>query len=240
MQTLVVGLGNPGANYANNRHNVGFMAVDRMWDEWRGAPWRKKFQGEVAEASVGGARTLFLKPATYMNESGRSVAEALRFYKLGLDALVIVHDEIDLAPAKFRMKTGGGTGGHNGLKSISAHLGDGYRRLRIGVGHPGRKELVPGYVLRDFAKADGDWLEPLLDAFATEAPALVEGKDAAFASRVHERLGGAGVKRAQPRAAPGRPASAAPATEHGPAADVPASLRGPSGPFAALANFLRK
>jgi PTH1 family peptidyl-tRNA hydrolase len=231
MMKLIVGLGNPGETYAGNRHNVGFMAVDRIHDRWRGGPWRQKFQGDVSEATVDGVRVMFLKPYTYMNESGRAVAEAARFYKVKLDDIVVVHDEIDLAPGRFRMKTGGGTGGHNGLKSISAHLKDGYRRLRIGVGHPGRKEAVPGYVLHDFSRADRDWLEPLLDAIAAEAPLLVAGDDAAFASKVHLRLpnGSRGTAGDVPaRAEPPRQDPPAPASER----------RG--SPFSALAQLLRK
>lgn len=230
MMKLMVGLGNPGPTYAMNRHNVGFMAADRIHSRWNGGPWRRKFQGEVAEATVDGARVMFLKPLTYMNESGRSVAEAMRFYKIDLADILVAHDEIDLAPGKFRMKTGGGTGGHNGLRSVSAHLKDGYRRLRIGVGHPGRKELVPSYVLHDFAKADFDWLDPLLDAFAAEAPLLTTGSDAEFASRVHVRLAGQTSRVAGSSAAAGPP----PRT----ARDEPP--KSGAGPFAALASLLRK
>lgn len=235
MMKLLVGLGNPGETYAGNRHNVGFMAVDRIHDRWRGGPWRFKFQGEVSEATIDGVRVMFLKPNTYMNESGRAVAEAARFYKVKLDDIVVAHDEIDLFPGKFRMKTGGGTGGHNGLKSISAHMKDGFRRLRIGVGHPGRKELVPGYVLHDFSRADRDWLEPLLDTFAAEAPLLVRGEDATFAFKVHSKLGV--DHREQAQATPPRPVAATlppirPATPAAPD-------RKPS-PFSALASLLRK
>jgi PTH1 family peptidyl-tRNA hydrolase len=229
MMKLLVGLGNPGDGYAMNRHNVGFMAVDRIHDRWNGGPWRRKFQGEVAEATVGGARVMFLKPMTFMNESGRAVAEAARFYKVDLGDIVVAHDEIDLPPGKFRMKTGGGTGGHNGLKSICAHMRDGYRRLRIGVGHPGRKEMVPSYVLKDFPKADYEWLEPMLDAFAEEAPLLVAGQDSAFASKVHERLSGSSV-------GPKKTDTPAPAE----AQPAPPAAQKPGGPFSALAQLLRK
>lgn len=254
MLKLIVGLGNPGGEYAMNRHNVGFMAVDRMHARWNGAPWRHKFQSEIAEATVDGVRVLFVKPTTYMNESGRAVAEAARFYKVDLSDLVVAHDEIDLPPAKFKMKTGGGSGGHNGLRSITAQMKDGYRRLRIGVGHPGRKELVPGYVLKDFAKADADWLEPMLDAFAQEAGLLAAGEDAKFASKVHVRLGeGAKSTGAARRAArtaartaeppQGRPDAGAPrrreATVEADRVEADAEP-GRSGPFAALANLLRK
>lgn len=238
MMQLLVGLGNPGAQYEHNRHNVGFMAVDRIHHHWSGGPWRRKFQGEIAEATVGGTRVMFLKPATYMNESGRSVSEAMRFYKISLGDVVIVHDEIDLAPGRFRMKTGGGTGGHNGLKSINAHIKDGYRRLRIGVGHPGRKEMVPGYVLHDFSRADGEWLDPLLDALAVEAPLLVGGKDSEYASKVHARLAqqGTAAKKKKVQAEAERPQPAEPLPGLG---GKSAGARGAS-PFAALAQFLRK
>ena len=231
MLKLLVGLGNPGGTYARNRHNVGFMAVDRIHDRWRGGPWRSKFQGQVAEATIDGVRFMFLKPHTYMNESGRAVIDASRFYKVGLADIIVAHDEIDLEPGKFRMKTGGGTGGHNGLKSITAHMRDGYRRLRIGVGHPGRKEMVPNYVLHDFSRSDDDWLEPMLDAFAEEAPLLAHGEDAKFASKVHERLAG-GSGTARPNAAPG-PTPPTSAPERAPE-------KTPSRPFSVLAQLLRK
>lgn len=230
MMKLMVGLGNPGPTYAANRHNVGFMAVERIHDRWRGGPWRKKFQGEIAEATVGGERVMFLKPATFMNESGRAVAEAMRFYKIQPTDVVVVHDEIDLPPGKFRMKTGGGTGGHNGLKSVSAHCRDNFRRLRIGVGHPGRKEMVPTYVLHDFANADRGWLDPLLDAIADEASLLATGEDAAFASKVHNRLSGA--KPVEQPLQGGR--------EPRPAVSPGLQQRLANGPFSALAQFLRK
>lgn len=231
MLNLIVGLGNPGAEYCRNRHNVGFMAAERIHDRWGGGPWRQKFRGEVAEATLAGTRVMFLKPMTFMNESGRSVAEAARFYKVDLRDIVVIHDEIDLPPGKFRMKTGGGSGGHNGLKSITAHCGDGYRRLRIGVGHPGRKEAVPGYVLHDFGRAEEEWLDPLLDALAQEAPLLAAGEDAAFASKVHARLSGASAS--QGRGGGGGAPSARPAA-------TPERSQRVANPFAALAHLLRK
>ncbi|WP_420391288.1 aminoacyl-tRNA hydrolase [Acuticoccus sp.] len=244
MLKLIVGLGNPGAQYAANRHNVGYMAVERIHARWNGAPWRGKFQGEVAEATVDGTRVLLVKPVTYMNESGRAVAEAARFYKVPPDDIVVVHDEIDLPPGRFKVKTGGGTGGHNGLRSLSRHVGDATRRLRIGVGHPGRKELVPGYVLHDFAKSDGDWLEPMLTAFAEEAGLLAAGEDAKFASAVHLRLGeGARSTGAARRAARSAARAEAPASAEPPASPEPtAPARAPerAGPFGALANLLRR
>jgi PTH1 family peptidyl-tRNA hydrolase len=182
---LIVGLGNPGAQYAHNRHNVGFMAVDAIHRRHGFPPWRRRFQGDISEGTLSGEKVLLLKPQTYMNDSGRSVQAAAAFYKLPVAAMVVIHDEVDLPPGKTRMKVGGGAAGHNGLRSIDAALGDGYRRLRIGVGHPGVKEAVPHYVLHDFAKADRDWLEPLIAAIADNAPLLAEGKDATFANRLH-------------------------------------------------------
>lgn len=177
---LLVGLGNPGAKHAGNRHNVGFMAIDAIAGEHGFAPWRKQFQGEVAEGRLGEEKCLLLKPATYMNDSGRSVGEAARFYKLEPGDVIVFHDELDLAPGKVRVKTGGGNAGHNGLRSITAHFDNDFTRVRIGIGHPGRKEIVYAYVLHDFAKSDADWLEPLIAAMATAAPRLVEGDPARF------------------------------------------------------------
>jgi len=181
---LFVGLGNPGAQYALNRHNVGFMALDAIAATHDFPSWRKRFQGWTAEAKLGGEQVILLKPVTFMNESGQSAQEAVRFYKLQLDDVIVFHDELDLAPGKVRVKTGGGVAGHNGLKSMSTHLGNDYVRVRIGIGHPGRKEQVSGYVLQNFRKADHAWLEPLLGAIATEAPYLARGETDKFQSRV--------------------------------------------------------
>jgi PTH1 family peptidyl-tRNA hydrolase len=185
---LLVGLGNPGPRHAAQRHNVGFMAVDLIVRRHGFSAWRKRFLGEAAEGSLGGQRALALKPMTYMNDSGQSVAEAARFYKLDLNDVVVFHDELDLAPGKVRVKTGGGAGGHNGIRDLDAHLGTDYRRVRIGIGHPGHKDLVYGYVLQDFSKADREsWLPRVLDAIATEAPLLASGRkvdDEKFMSRV--------------------------------------------------------
>jgi PTH1 family peptidyl-tRNA hydrolase len=181
---LFVGLGNPGASYALHRHNVGFMAVDAIAATHGFPAWRKRFSGLAAEGRLGREQVLLLKPQTFMNESGRAVGEAVRFYKLDLDDVVVFHDELDLAPGKLRVKTGGGVAGHNGLKSITAHIGNEYVRVRIGIGHPGRKDLVSGYVLHDFAKSDHEWLEPLLGAIAAEAPFLAESAADKFQSRV--------------------------------------------------------
>ncbi len=182
---LIVGLGNPGAKHAGNRHNIGFMAVDEIHRRHAGfQPWRSRFQGQVSEGRLGPEKVLLLKPSTYMNESGRSVGEAMRFFKLEPEDIVVLYDELDLPPAKFRMKQGGGHGGHNGLRSISAHIGTDYRRLRLGIGHPGDKKLVSNHVLGDFAKADRDWLEPLLAEVADNAGLLAEGKDSQFANKL--------------------------------------------------------
>jgi peptidyl-tRNA hydrolase, PTH1 family len=185
---LFVGLGNPGAQYAFNRHNVGFMAVDAIAAAHDFPAWRKRFSGVAAEGRLGGEQVLLFKPGTFMNESGRAVGEAMRFYKLDLGDIVVFHDELDLAPGKVRVKTGGGVAGHNGLKSLTAHIGNDYVRVRIGIGHPGSKELVTGYVLHDFAKADYQWLEPLLGAIADDAPYLAEGANDKFQSRVVHAL----------------------------------------------------
>jgi len=186
---LLVGLGNPGSQYSANRHNVGFMAVDAIHRRHGFSPWRRKFQAEISEATLAGEKCLLVKPQTYMNESGRSVSEAMRFYKLEPEDVLVIHDEVDLAPGKIRMKAGGGAAGHNGLRSIAGAISNDFRRLRIGVGHPGVKEAVPHYVLHDFAKVEQTWLEPLIDAIADNAPLLVEGKDQTFANRIHEQLG---------------------------------------------------
>lgn len=173
---MLVGLGNPGADYAHHRHNIGFMALDRVAEHYRLPPWRKKFSALVTEGDVGGARALLLKPQTYMNDSGRAVQEAAHFHKIALADIIVLHDELDLAPSKLRVKTGGGDAGHNGLRSITAHLGNDYVRIRLGIGHPGSKELVHNWVLGHFAKSDAAWLDDLLDAIARAAPRLTEGQ----------------------------------------------------------------
>jgi PTH1 family peptidyl-tRNA hydrolase len=185
---LFVGLGNPGAKYARNRHNVGFMAVERIADRHQFAAWRRRFQGEAAEGTIAGERVLLLKPGTYMNESGRAAGEATRFLKIAETDVVVFYDEIDLAPGKLKVKTGGGNAGHNGLRSLSAHIGNDYVRVRIGVGHPGHKDLVVPYVLHDFAKADQEWLEPLLDAIADACRHLAAGDQARFLTDVAKAL----------------------------------------------------
>ena len=182
---LFVGLGNPGAKHAGNRHNIGFMAVEEIAKRHSFAPWRRRFQGVATEGTIGREKVLLLLPGTYMNESGRAVAEAMHFYKMPLGDIVVLHDEIELPPAKVRVKTGGGIAGHNGLRSISAHVGNDYRRVRIGVGHPGVKELVHAHVLGDFAKSERPWVETLCDVIADNAELLALAKDSSFQNKVH-------------------------------------------------------
>jgi peptidyl-tRNA hydrolase, PTH1 family len=182
---LLVGLGNPGARYVGTRHNVGFMAVQAIAKRHGIGPWRRRFQGVACEGTLGGARVLLLLPGTYMNESGRAVAEAAHFYKLPLADITVFHDEIELAPGKVRVKVGGGIAGHNGLRSISEHIGNDYRRVRIGVGHPGHKDLVEHYVLSDFAKSEQRWVEALTEILADNVDFLVRGEDASFQNKVH-------------------------------------------------------
>ncbi|MBV8238276.1 MAG: aminoacyl-tRNA hydrolase [Sphingomonas sp.] len=186
---LWVGLGNPGPQYAMHRHNIGFMALDAIAEVHGFGPTSKKFQGWLQEGRLGSDKILLLKPATFMNESGRSVGEALRFYKLGTDALTVFHDELDLAPFRVKVKTGGGTAGHNGLRSIDRHLGPDFRRVRIGIGHPGHKDRVTGHVLGNYAKSEIEPLSDLLGAIAADAPLLAAGDDARFMNDVALRLG---------------------------------------------------
>ncbi len=185
---LLIGLGNPGKRYARNRHNVGFMAVEAIAERHGIGPWRRRFQGEAAEGLVGGEKVLLLKPQTFMNESGRAAGEASRFFKLSPADMIVFHDELDLAPGKVKVKQGGGHAGHNGLKSLIAHCGADFSRVRIGIGHPGDKAKVTAHVLGDFAKADSDWLDPLLEAMADAAPALVSGNDTKFASDIAQAI----------------------------------------------------
>lgn len=181
---LLVGLGNPGRDYAGNRHNIGFMALDEIARVHRAAPWRARFHGEAAEVVIGFGKALLLKPMTYMNLSGGPVQEAARFYKIAPSHIVVFHDELDLAPARLRIKTGGGNAGHNGLRSITASIGNEYRRVRMGIGHPGDKTLVHGYVLNDFGKDERPWVEDLCRAAADKAALLVGGFDERFQSDV--------------------------------------------------------
>ena len=233
---ILAGLGNPGTKYAHHRHNVGFMAVDAIADAFSFGPVRKKFDAEVREGFLesadGRCKAVALKPLTYMNESGRSVAEAMRYLNAEPGDVVVFHDELDLAAGKIRVKTGGGAAGHNGLRSISDHIGPDYRRVRIGIGHPGDKARVTGHVLGDFSKADKDWLEPLLGALASAAPMLLEG-DARYSGEVGQRL--ASLRPAPPKkediAAPRDEKDAAPASQ---------STQKPTAPGGAIADALSK
>ena len=194
---LIAGLGNPGARHANNRHNIGFMALAAIARTHRVGPFRARLQGLVAEGLIGQSRVALLAPQTYMNESGRSVGEAMRYYKLGLDAVVVIHDDLDLAPGKVRVKVGGGAAGHNGLRSVTAHIGADYKRVRLGIGHPGDKALVYHFVLGDFAKSELPWVEAVCEAVARAAELLVSGQDASFQNRTHLAIEAAGFGREQ-------------------------------------------
>ncbi|MBI1214821.1 MAG: aminoacyl-tRNA hydrolase [Alphaproteobacteria bacterium] len=186
---LFVGLGNPGQKYRNNRHNIGFMAMDAIVHRHNFSGWSKKFQGEISDGTLEGEKVLLLKPQTFMNLSGQSVQAAAAFYKIKPQDIVVFHDELDLAPGKIRTKKGGGAAGHNGLRSIDDHLGQDYWRVRLGIGHPGNRELVTGYVLNDFSKAEqADWLEPLLDAMAGNAARLAKGDTDGFMSKVAQAI----------------------------------------------------
>jgi peptidyl-tRNA hydrolase, PTH1 family len=189
---VIAGLGNPGARYARNRHNIGFMAVDAIAEGRRFGPFRARHQGLMTDGLIGDERVMLLKPQTYMNDSGRSVGESLRYAKLDLGALVVIHDELDLAPGKVRVKIGGGDAGHNGLRSITAHVGAGYKRVRIGIGHPGDKALVHNYVLNDFAKSEAGWVEAVCRAIAEAVPVLAAGHDASFQNKTHLAIEAAG------------------------------------------------
>ena len=194
---LFVGLGNPGSRYAGNRHNIGFMVVEAIAKRHGITPWRRRFQGVSAEGPLGGDRVLLLLPGTYMNESGRAVSEAMQFYKMPLSDIAVFHDEIELPPAKVRVKVGGGVAGHNGLRSISAYVGNDYKRVRLGVGHPGVKELVHPYVLGDFAKSERPWVDALCDIIADNAEMLAQGKDSSFQNKVHLAMTGKGFGEAK-------------------------------------------
>lgn len=198
---LFVGLGNPGAKYAGNRHNIGFMAMDRIAADHGFTPWRARFQGEVAEGRLGTEKVVLLKPMTFMNLSGQSVGEAMRFFKLAPADITVFHDELDLAPGRMRLKQGGGHAGHNGLRSIHAHIGEAYGRVRLGIGHPGHKDAVAAHVLHDFAKADQDWLDDLMRGISDGAAALAEGDGQKFMNLVSLRTAPARSSGA-PKAAP--------------------------------------
>jgi len=215
---LFVGLGNPGAKYAGNRHNIGFMAVDRIAADHGFSPWRAKFQGLVCDGTLGPEKVVLLKPTTFMNLSGQAVGEAMRFYKLTPADVVVFHDELDLAPGKAKLKQGGGHAGHNGLRSIHSHIGESYGRVRLGIGHPGHKDRVTGWVLSDFAKADADWLDDLLRGLSDGAPALAAGDGPRFGQAVAARM-------APPK--PAAPKPAVPAAAAAPASEAAADGRSP-------------
>ncbi|WIY25984.1 aminoacyl-tRNA hydrolase [Parasedimentitalea psychrophila] len=200
---LFVGLGNPGGKYARNRHNIGFMALDQIASDHGFSPWKSKFQAQLCEGMLGGAKVLLLKPQTFMNLSGQSVGEAMRFYKLTVDDVMVLHDELDLAPGKCRVKQGGGHAGHNGLRSIHSHIGADYGRVRLGIGHPGHKDAVAGYVLRDFPKADEVWLDDLMRGISDGAASLAAGDGGRFMNAVALRI-------APPRSSTSKPKVQAP------------------------------
>ncbi|RWB06232.1 aminoacyl-tRNA hydrolase [Mesorhizobium sp.] len=234
---LFAGLGNPGAKYANHRHNVGFMAADAIARRHSFSPWSKKFQGLIAEGTLAGEKIILIKPQTFMNLSGQSVGEALRFYKLDASALTVLYDEIDLAAGKVRVKVGGGSGGHNGIRSLEQHVGKDFRRVRIGVGHPGVKEMVHGHVLGDFAKSDREWLDVLLDTIADAAGLLAKGDDNSFMNRVtlalRDKLTPTGDDDRPPPKAPKAQSHVRQARPQQPAAKLPET-----GPMAAMLKKL--
>ncbi|RWX78628.1 aminoacyl-tRNA hydrolase [Neorhizobium lilium] len=204
---IIAGLGNPGAKYSANRHNIGFMALDAIQRRPGFAPWSKKFKAEISEGELAGEKVLLMKPQTFMNLSGEAVGEAMRFYKLGPENIIAIYDELDLMPAKARIKTGGGHGGHNGVKSLDAHCGREYRRLRLGIGHPGAKELVHNHVLGDFAKVDQTWLSPMLDTLADNAEMLVKGEDSQLMNKLALAVGAKPDPESAPAKASAKPAA---------------------------------
>ncbi|HEU0220846.1 MAG TPA: aminoacyl-tRNA hydrolase [Paracoccaceae bacterium] len=230
---LFIGLGNPGAQYARHRHNVGFMAVDRIAADHGFGPWRSKFRGEIAEGRLGLEKVMLLKPGTFVNLSGESVREAMRFLKLDPPELVVFHDELDLAPGKVRVKEGGGHAGHNGLRSLHQHIGDAYVRVRIGIGHPGHKDRVAAYVLSDFAKADRDWLEDLLGGISEGAEALAARDFSRFQNAVNLRLAPHRETEA-PTGAPHKPGRAEARRKEAQARTEAAIAAAPEGPLAQL------
>jgi len=212
---ILAGLGNPGSKYSGTRHNIGFMAVDAIADAQGFGPWRAKFQGQMAEGRLGSEKVLLIKPETFMNLSGQTVGEAMRFYKVEPEDILVFHDELDLAPGKVKLKTGGGHAGHNGLRSLHQHIGEGYARVRLGIGHPGDKRLVSNYVLGEFAKADQEWLAPLLKALGDAAPDLLATPQSGFLTRLALLRDGSGAKpKASPKTPPekAKPAEPAPDT----------------------------
>jgi len=242
---IFAGLGNPGAQYRNHRHNVGFMAADAIVRRHSFSPWAKKFHGLIAEGTLAGEKVLLIKPQTFMNLSGQSVGEAMRFYKLTPADVAVFYDELDLAPGKVRVKVGGGSGGHNGIRSLDQHIGNAYKRVRIGIGHPGAKELVHNYVLGDFAKADAVWLDPLLEAIGENVALLAKGDDNSFMNKLALAVpggsrGGAGGAEGGPAPAGDKPEKKAAGVSHvrqarpqKPAVKIPES-----GPMAAMLKKL--
>jgi len=238
---LFVGLGNPGRKYAGNRHNIGYMAVEAIASAHGFGPWRQKFQAELAEGRLGVQRVTLLKPQTFMNLSGQSVGEAMRYLKLAPAEIWVFHDELDLAPGKIRVKTGGGHAGHNGLRSLHQHVGPDYHRVRMGIGHPGQKEVVANYVLQDFAKADHDWLAPLLDAVGREAGRLAAGDAAGFMNAVALATGASRPRAKPPAPRPDTGHEARPAAPQPEAAAQPKPDPGPENPLQRLlARFSRQ
>ena len=217
---LFVGLGNPGGKYAGNRHNIGFMAVDQIAADHGFGPWKARFQGETAEGRLGTEKVLLLKPGTFMNRSGQSVGEAMRFYKLDPEDVTVFHDELDLAPGKCRVKSGGGHAGHNGLRSIHGHIGEAYGRVRLGIGHPGHKDKVSGYVLRDFPKTDADWLDDLLRGISDGAAHLAGGDTGKFMNAVALRV-------APPRSSTSKPKAKAEVPKPAPTPEPEPDTRSP-------------
>ncbi len=213
---LIVGLGNPGAKYAQNRHNIGFMAVDRIASDHGFAPWRAKFQGQVCEGRVGADKVILLKPGTFMNLSGQSVGEAMRFHKLEPADVIVFHDELDLAPGKLRVKTGGGHAGHNGLRSLHGHIGPDYERVRMGIGHPGHKDAVASYVLHDFAKVDQNWLDDALRGVSDGIADLIAGDSGRFLNAVALRVAPARSSTSKPKPSPAKPDTPAPEDNRNP------------------------
>ncbi|EJF81108.1 Peptidyl-tRNA hydrolase [Bartonella doshiae] len=185
---LIAGLGNPGLQYQNNRHNIGFMAIDAIYQRFSFSPWLKKFHAEISNGLINGEKIFLIKPQTFMNLSGQAICEALRFYKLDLKNCIVIYDELDLPPGKVRVKTGGGSNGHNGIKSIDTYCGTDYNRIRLGIGHPGSKELVHQYVLGNFTKSDQEWLSSILDAVAKNIPFLIKGNNSLFMNKISQEM----------------------------------------------------